>query len=290
MTSTTLAIRSHRGAVRGLREAVMVEGPDALSFLQGQLSQDIERLAPNETGWTLLLQPQGKISAWCRVTRTDHESFVLDVDHGWAEVIVARLQRFKLRTDCTISVAPWQSLTIVGPAAADAEVEGAEFEVVGHWAGLPTRDVFGADLAVADNEIVPDDLLDALRIEAGVPQMGAELDDSTIPAAAGIVDQSVSFTKGCFTGQELVARIDSRGNNVPRRLVGIVMSNGEAAVGASIVAEDGADVGVVTSAAHSLSLDGGIALGYVKRGVEVGDRVTVGSDGAEVRSLPLVTG
>ncbi len=63
---TSQEVRANRGAVRGLRQAVMVAGPDALTYLQGQLSQDIDRLAPSETAWSLLLQPQGKISAWVR--------------------------------------------------------------------------------------------------------------------------------------------------------------------------------------------------------------------------------
>lgn len=291
-TTTSQMVRAHRGAVCGLREAVLVEGPDALVYLQGQMSQDLERLAPNEVAWSLLLHPQGKISAWLRVTRSSHDSFVLDVDRGWADVVVARLERFKLRTDCTISVAPWASVTVAGAAAFEVEIEGAEFEVEGSWAGVPTRDAFGPDLVIADDELVPAEVLDAVRVEAGVPRMGSELDESTIPAAAGIVDQSVSFTKGCYTGQELVARIDSRGNNVPRRLVGLVLEGVEMiAVGSPILALGSDDeVGVVTSVAMSGVLARVVCMGYVKRSVELHDQVRLGSAIGEVRPLPLIEG
>jgi tRNA-modifying protein YgfZ len=99
--------------------------------------------------------------------------------------------------------------------------------------------------------------------------MGAELTDATIPAEAGrwVIDASVSFTKGCFTGQELVARIDSRGGHVPRHLRGLVADAGaQPPAGASVVVE-GADVGKVTSAAPAPSGGGSLALAYVGRAV-----------------------
>jgi folate-binding protein YgfZ len=86
--------------------------------------------------------------------------------------------------------------------------------------------------------------------------MGAELTDRTIPAEAGqwVIDTSVSFTKGCFTGQELVARIDSRGGNVPRQLRGLVLSGGDAAPADAAVVVDGDEVGTVTSVARTVAL------------------------------------
>jgi tRNA-modifying protein YgfZ len=298
MTTTTTSsdVRQANGVIRSRREAVVAEGPDALSFLQGQLSQDIAALAPGEDAWSLVLHPQGKISAWFRITRVSDDRFVLDVDAGWAEEILTRLNRFKLRTKCEITKAPWRSITIVGPGADDVDVAGVEHDVVTTWAGVEVRDVFGADLGSLDTmDTISDDVFEALRIEAGVPKMGAELDDSTIPAAAGIVDRSVSFTKGCYTGQELVARIDSRGNNVPKRLVGIILA-GDAVPKAGTTVTSGTDpagaVGEVTSAARSMLLDSVVALAYVSRTAELGDSVTVmvgdSAVSGEIRALPLV--
>ena len=92
------------------------------------------------------------------------------------------------------------------------------------------------------------DAYEAVRIECGVPAMGSELTERTIPAEAGqwVIDRSVSFTKGCYTGQELVARIDSRGGNVPRHLRGIVIDADPPPVGGVVVA-DGVEVGTLTS-------------------------------------------
>ena len=78
----------------GTRDVVSASGPETVAYLQGQLSQDVTRLAPAESAWSFILQPQGKVDAWFRITRTGDDSFLLDVDAGWGEVLLARLQRF----------------------------------------------------------------------------------------------------------------------------------------------------------------------------------------------------
>ena len=135
--------------------------------------------------------------------------------------------------------------------------------------------------------------LDVLRIEAGIPAMGRELTDDTIPAAAGIVDRSVSFTKGCYTGQELVARIDSRGGNVPQRLRAVAISraampDGGLVGGEELVDADGKSAGRVTSWAWSPEREQTVGLAYVARRVDVPASLTVaGADGpVEVSELP----
>ena len=131
-----------------------------------------------------------------------------------------------------------------------------------------------------------------MRIEAGIPVMGRELDENTIPAEAGVVDMSVSFTKGCYTGQELVARIDSRGGNVPRRLRGVILGDGTVPPVGATVQSESKEVGRVTSAAFSPRFDAPVALAYVRRAVEVPAEVVVewdgGSSPARVEALPLV--
>ena len=129
---------------------------------------------------------------------------------------------------------------------------------------------------------------EALRIECGIPAMGRELTERTIPAEAGVVDRSVSFTKGCYTGQELVARIDSRGGNVPRRLRGLVLDGeGLPETGTPVVIE-GVVVGEVTSAAYSSRLDAVVALAYVKRDVEIPTGAEVEGRVARIEELPLL--
>jgi folate-binding protein YgfZ len=144
---------------------------------------------------------------------------------------------------------------------------------------------------------------EAARIEAGVPELGSELTERTIPQEAGdLVTRAVSFTKGCYTGQELVARIDARGSNTPRRLHGVVMAGPDAdtaAAGAVPAAGDelridGDKIGELTSVAWSPGFGGHVALAYVKRGIEAPAEADVTGAGqgfhAVIRTLPLFEG
>ncbi len=132
---------------------------------------------------------------------------------------------------------------------------------------LRTKATISVEADVAEDEP------DLTRIQTGRPAMAAEIDERTVPAETGWVDRSVSFTKGCYTGQELVARMDSRVADPPRRLVHLTVAAASVARGAPIVV-DGAEVGAVTSAA-ARGADV-IALGYVKRGAPLEGPATVG--------------
>ena len=288
MSEEYRAFREAAGSVELPRDFVHAAGPDATSFLQGQLSQNVAVLAPGESTWALLLQPQGKVTAFLRVLRVGEEEFVMETDAGFGPAVIERLSRFKLRVKCDLEPLAWRCLAVRGPKAHELVPDG----VVADWPGLPGRDLVGESPAVpAGVTECGMDAYEAVRIEAGIPVMGSELDEGTIPAEAGVVDMSVSFTKGCYTGQELVARIDSRGGNVPRRLRGLVLAAGPAPVGATVHA-DGKDVGKLTSVAFSPGLDATVALAYVRRAVEPPAEVLVewdgGSSPARVEALPLV--
>lgn len=256
----------------GERTAVSVSGPDAESYLQGQLSQDLGAIATGSSAASLLLQPQGKIDAWLRITRHDEESFVLDVDTSAVDDMVARLRRFLLRTDARIEPLDWKSLALRGPTAEAVaqSIEGAVLSIAApEWSGGGV-DVFGPDLTAPDNGAELDDhAWTALRILSGMPAMGAELDADTIPASAGIVDESVSFTKGCYTGQELVARIDSRGGNVPRRLAFVSMSGAPVLPADAEIRDAEGPCGRITSWAPLSEDNATVALAYISRRVDI---------------------
>ena len=218
------------------RDVVVVEGQDAESFLQGQLSQDIAALAVGEEALSFLLQPQGKVEALLRVRRDGDERFLLDVDAGWGQAVVDRLSRFKLRVKCEITLAGAESLP---------EPWGSGSRVAAVW-----------------------------------PAMGRELDDKTIPGETGLIDRAVSFTKGCYTGQELVARIDSRGGNVPRHLRRLVLGADGVPEGAAVEV-DGKERGRLTS------VEGGEALAYVQRDVVPPADVEVVWDGGRTTAQVL---
>ncbi len=265
------------------RGVLAVTGPDAEDFLQGQLSQDIAGLAEGQSAWSLILQPQGRIDALVRVTRQGADRFILDTD-GPLEQVVTRLQRFMLRTDVALEPLDWRCIAVRGPGAAEAAVAG---EIVGP---VPAGgiDVIGPSPQVsADMPTVDPETLEAHRIKAGFPRMGVDIDDRTIPAEAEVVPFTVSFTKGCFTGQELVARMDSRGSTAPRYLrVLTLQGRANLASGDQITSADGADVGAVTSAAWDAAADSTVALGYIKRAVEMPSEVNVAGGQARASAVP----
>jgi folate-binding protein YgfZ len=227
------------------RDVVRVSGPDALSYLQGQVSQDLLDLAVGDSRWTFLLQPAGKVEVLARVRRAGDDVFVFDVDAGYGEALVARLNRFRIRVKVDVEAVPWRVIAVRGVDGVD-DIVGPDPQ--------PPADVREGTLAE----------LEQARVEAGWPAMGAEIrPGETIPAETGITDRAVNFTKGCYPGQELVERMDSRGAAAPRRLR--VLKVPEGARPGDPIVHDGVEVGVLTSVA------GTTAIGLVRRNVELGD-------------------
>lgn len=282
------------------RDVVSVTGPDAGRYLQGQLSQDVVAMTGHST-WSLLLQPTGKVEAWLRVSRRSDVDYVIDVDAGFGDAVVARLRRFLLRTKAEVSEPERRRFTtvrmpashVVLDAEAEAREQGAPDRVGGPVIGpgvtgsdsmiVDGPRVIGVDLAIFDGAgPVSDSSFERYRIAHAVPAMGAELTTDTIPAEAGqwLIDASVSFTKGCYTGQELVARIDSRGNNVPRPVRLLRIDGGPLpAIGGEIRSGDTV-VGHLTSATPWLAPhQPALALGPVARSVEIGAVVEVQTAG-----------
>jgi folate-binding protein YgfZ len=325
LEADTAALRTGAGAFRSGRDVLAVRGPDAAEYLQGQLSQDVTGLAVGAAADSLLLEPDGKLSALLRITRTDGQGFVLDLDAGYGDAVVARLRRFLLRAKVEVELLDWRCLSLRGDGVDEAAgglltvlaergVLALPFEWNG-WRGVdllgPSDVVLGPEGLDLPSGIVAcgADAVEACRIVSGVPAMGAELTPKTIPHEAGVVARTVDFTKGCYTGQELVARIDSRGGNVPRRLVGIVapagppeadalspgmtLHGGEAPDG-DAPAEDKV-VGTLTSAAWSIELGAWAGLAYLHRNVDAPGPVRLrsgdgigGSRPARAAVLPLI--
>ena len=242
------------------RDVVQVAGPDAATFLHSQLSQDIRPLAVGDSAWSFLLQPTGKIEVLLRIQRVGDESFVLDTDAGFGEVMVARLDRFKIRVKVEITELLWNCIAVRGKGAA-AVLRPAVAEGLASWGG--GVDLLGEAPSAPSGAAAgsADDLL-AARIDASWPAMGSEIvPGETIPGETGVVDVAVNFTKGCYPGQELVERMDSRGATAPRSLQRVTVPAGTAVGDAYTIG--GQPAGVVTS------VHGGNALAMVKRSMVV---------------------
>ena len=303
------ALCEEAGAVLLERNVLKATGPDAQSYLDGQLSQDVASSnSAGEPSWSFILQPTGKVDSYCRVFRVNEEEFYLEVPAGHGEAALSRLQRFKLRVDCELELQHWQMWAIRGAKSTSLEGIAVDTAVTlsqaksqpvlvapTNWQGIEGFDLLGADLPAPPTRECSPAALEALRIEAGVPQMGQDITEGAIPAEAGnrILENAVSFTKGCYVGQELVARVESRGGNVPRRLLGVTFEDAEESsaypeTGEALFQESDTtrQVGTLTSVALSPRL-GLIALALIHRSVDPKATLICGSRTAKVVDLPF---
>ncbi len=271
------------------RDVVLATGADAAGYLQGQVSQDVESIAPGFSAWSLVLAPQGKVDAWFRLTRRRDGAFLMDVDAGFGTALTARLERFRLRVDAVFAPLPgWRMLSLRGVRADDARPGSVDAAVRAEvaWPGFEGVDLLGPSLDPPPGMAAAGaDGWDAARIRAGWPAMGRELTERTIPAEVpGLVESSVSFTKGCYVGQELVARIDSRGGHVPRpvRLLEIQCDD-EVPAGTEVLVGHKA-VGKVTSAAFDEAAAATVALAPVHRNISPPAAATVAGHPAQILS------
>ena len=214
--------------MRRPRAYVGVAGADAAGYLQRMVSNDVESLAVGESCDALLLTPKARIIAPLRVLRRADDDFLLLTEPDLGERVVAELTRMRFAAKCEIAAEEHESWLVLG---------GDEV--------LDER---------PDGEEVTEDEAERARIEARLPRWGAELDESILPAEAGLDETHISFTKGCYPGQEPIARLHHRGH-VNRRLRVLEV---ESASPGDEIAYAGKAVGRVTSAAP------GLALGYVR--------------------------
>ncbi len=283
------------------RLCIRATGADAARYLHSQLSNGIESLQVGHSCSSFVLEPTGKVIALVRVTRIGDDDFLLDTDAvpELEEIVLARLNKFKIRVDVAFTAEVANVVAIrssngepLPSSVRDAGTSEQSFVVDAMWADGRALDVFpiggasDSDGSTVDAQKVSDLIgestvsadphgdVERVRVRSGWPSMGREiLPGETLPAATGIVDHCVSFTKGCYPGQELVERMDARGSTAPRslrrlRCSDVSPSNPESVSVGDVVTVDGRDVGTVTSVA------GDWALAYVQRGVELGEPVS----------------
>jgi tRNA-modifying protein YgfZ len=226
------------------RGYVAVTGPEAAEFLERMVSNEVVSLEPGKAQRALLLTPKSRIVAPLRVVREDEQSFLLVTEAALAGTVASALLRARFAAKCEIEVRPYRGHLRLG--------EGEGFRNEDY--GVEAWESWGED----EREAAPAENLEPLRIEAGTPAWGKELDETILPAEAGLDETHVSFTKGCYPGQEPIARLHYRGR--PNRRLR-VLEVGSATPGDEIFLGEKA-VGRVTSAVP------GRALGYVRREVE----------------------
>lgn len=293
-TGEYLALRSDAALVTGMHEAVIVSGADSISFLNGILTQNVEGMAKGSVARSMLLTTRGKVRALLWLLRGEDEVIVL-ADEGTGAGVAQDLSRFKIRVDVQIGE-PAPVVEAWGPNAGSALPA-----VAGHtWIrtsegivasvplpGLPRYMVIGKGPDLRPAGLVA---ATAVRVEAGEPLTGRDLDDKTLVHETGLDAVTVSYTKGCYLGQEVVARIEYRGH-VNRQLQGItVEANVLPPEGAMIVVDD-REVGRLTSVSESLSMRAPVGLSLLR--VDAGDGISVRVEDrlipARAHSLPMFT-
>ncbi len=275
-------------------------GDDAAEFLQGQVTNDIESLTPGQGAYAALLTPKGKMRADMRILRTERGVMVV-AERALLPVIRHTIDTFRIGYFFTTEdlSGEFDRITLIGPSAHAALATFADSApqlgtAENDHVGFEVTDVEVTAVVVGQNQLdllVPTSVVDAVidqleaemrradeplaelvRVESGVPAFGKELDENTIPGEAGLNDRAVSFEKGCYVGQETVARMHYKGK--PNRNLRALLAELPMEDGAPVIAKDGRELGSVGTAVVSPE-HGPIALAVLRREAEIGDDVTV---------------
>jgi tRNA-modifying protein YgfZ len=301
---------------RSARGKLIVRGSETAEYLQGQLTNDVEGLAPGDGCYAALLDRKGHMQADMRVLRLPDEVW-LDTEPEALEVARRHLQTYKIGREVEVLDLSGERalISLMGPSSAavagtpplpehstqEVRIDGVDCIAVGTPRGIDlivaTRDSLSGDpageasrlreaLLAAGAVEVSAEAAEILRIEAGRPRFGAEMSGETMPAEAGIVEAAIDFQKGCYIGQEPVARLHYKGRP-NRHLRGLKLSAPVEAGARLRLGEK--DVGRVGSACVSPA-HGPIALAIVRREAEPGDELAVGEDGVTARVVDLPFG
>jgi folate-binding protein YgfZ len=328
VSSSAYEAARHRAAFfdRSDRGRIVVSGVDRASYLQGLLTNDVAALKPGDGCYAAYLTAQGRMIADLYVYELG-DVMLLTLDSSVKAAVLTRLDQFIFTEDVQLGDVSetFAQIAIVGPEAAASLaglLTGVSVETLGalaehgnlraQWNGDPAivaritdtgeggydvfvdrakADVFKSAVAASGAVSLDEHTAEAIRVEAGVPVFHRDMDEETIPLEAGIESRAISFTKGCYVGQEVIIRVLHRGHGrVARRLVGLLVAGEQPPAAGAVIRAADRDVGRVTSSAWSPALERPIALGYVHRDfVAPGTAVSVNGATAEVTALPFVS-
>ena len=298
-----------RGGLVDLSDRVklVLSGADRVRYLNGQVTSNVQKLGPGEAQPACVTTAKGRLCAEIFITASA-TALHLDADPMLRDTLPARLERYIISDDVTLAdvtddcrffhlLPPPTN----APAFHDQAITAARANRFGQSGlDLLLSPAAAAELwqqLAASHVILDESLCELLRIEAGIPRWGRELDEDTLPPEAGLDRTHIDYHKGCYIGQEVISRIKSVGH-VNRQLTGFVSADGTPlAVGATLFApgDSTRPLGTLTSVAFSFTLEKPIALGYLKRGTPPGELLARPAEakGADaivtVRELPFVS-
>jgi tRNA-modifying protein YgfZ len=292
------------------RAVFTVCGPDAAEFLQGQITNETEDLEAGSGRYAALLDRKGHIQTDLRLLRLGKEEFLLDAGVESAPRAISHLTTYKIGRDVEVAETGRRVLSLIGPGSSEVtglapggEHDFSELTLAGS-ACLAVATDLGQDIVVGPESVEPvveeltargavpvtPEAAEIVRIESGRPRYGRDMNEASMPAEAGIVERAIDFTKGCYIGQEPVARLHYRGR--PNRFLRGLRLDGPAAAGDPVGNGD-RELGSIGSTVVSPAF-GRIGLAILRKEAEPGDRVTVtsseGEIAAEVVELPFAPG
>ena len=230
------------------------------------LSNEVETLAAGEACEALLLTPKARVISTVTVWRRADDDFLLLTEPELGERLTVELTRYRFAAKAAIEQEEHVSVLVIGEEASDGTIPNKDY-------GIPAYEAIDGN-ATARAEPIAEEELELLRIRAATPRMGAEIDDRVLPAEAGLEDRAISFTKGCYPGQEPVARLHYRGH--ANRRLRVLDVTGDVLPGAELTCE-GKSVGRLTSAVQ------GHALAYVRTEVPEDAVLEIGDARARLR-------
>jgi folate-binding protein YgfZ len=284
------------------RAKFRVTGGDRVRFLNGQLTNDLNDAKPGQTVYACVLTVKGKLCGDLFVTPIE-DTFLLDCHPGLREALLARLEKYAIADDVEFSdqtdlFSLFHTLAPELPKAILPEgtvSRSNRFGVEGNDLLVPVA-LKNVVPQLLQEKVLETEKVEAFRIEQGIPEWSKELGEDVIPNEAGLDQRAISYTKGCYVGQEVISRLKSLGH-VNRKLRGVQLISGSTlTAGYKLVNDSGQLTGTVTSTSKSERLAGWIGLAYLKRNFDQpGSRYHLqppnNSDligTAEVRSLPFI--
>ena len=305
------------------RGLLKLTGRDRQSFLQGMVTNDVAHLTPGQGCYAFMLDATGHVLADMHILNAG-EFLLLDVEEGMAPFVAQTLDKYLIMEKCRITdvTAEYGAVYIGGNGAAHYMETDYGLQGVGDWLvnqnaiisphsadcffyrldmvnvpcfSLIFPDPRNMDVAYfprkEDGDVVENvshETWEGLRIEAGIPCFGVDIDSRVLAPETGQQKRAISYRKGCYIGQEIVARIDARGHT-NRALAGFWLPDGELPAPETPVIADGREVGRITSAAHGPETGRAIALGYLRHEfAEPATVVTIAGQEAYVAALPFV--
>lgn len=277
-----------------LRGRIQVSGSEAVMFLNGLITNDIKNAT--ETSWLPAVFPtvQGRLIGAVRILRDDN-GFLIDTETASHDAVLKAISRFTLAGDFKVSdvTSEIALLTVQGRRAGEV-IKNTDLRVIPatHTAEVGfdvlTTAPVTEQLVAAGAQLVSPETFEILRIEAGIARHGQDMDETNVVLETNL-DDAISYTKGCYLGQEIIVRIKHRGH-VAKKLTGLTFE-AQVQPQAVISSEDGKEIGRVTSATYSPTLERHIALGYVRyEHLAPGTKVKSGDVTGTVTELPFVRG